>query len=123
MSKVLAQAQPPAQDLNLPGCTPGENGLNLVDCYRLNGQTTVGEVYSEPTTIVNLVVRNLFVISGVFLFILVIYAGFQFLQDTSKGKDTARDIATTALIGFIIMFAAYWILQIVKVVTGVDVGI
>lgn len=102
-------------------CVPGETNVDLTKCYSLNSQQTVGDVYDTPATLTNIVVRNLFVISGIVLFILVFYAGWLFITNESKGKEEAKNIMTAVLIGFILMFSAYWIIQIIKVITGADI--
>ena len=101
-------------------CDSGATGLDLTKCLQLNGTQTVGDVYGTPAFLINLIVRNLFVIAGVIIFILIIVAGWKYLTQGSKGPDEAKSIFEAALAGMIIMFAAYWILQIVKVVTGID---
>jgi len=70
---------------------------------------------------VNLIVRNIFVIAGILLFFLIIYAGFLFITGNVKGKEKAKEVLEAALIGFLVMFGAFWILQIIKVVTGTDI--
>lgn len=119
---LISQAPPPPGDLNLPGCDPGSNTLDLTNCLRLSGTQTVGDVYSTPAVLIDLIVRNLFPIAGVILFVMIIFAGFQYITNP-KGPDEARSILEAAIIGLIIMFAAYWILQIVKIITGANVGI
>lgn len=104
-------------------CDPGKDGLKLTDCFYLNPstKTTVGSVYGTPTVLINLIVRNLFVLAGIILFLMIIYSGYQFISGGAKGHEQAKNTMTTAISGFIVMFAAYWILQIVKVVTGADI--
>jgi hypothetical protein len=104
-------------------CDPGKDGLKLTDCFYLNptSKTTVGAVYNTPTVLINLIVRNLFVVAGIILFFLIIYSGYQFISGGVKGQEQAKTTMTTAIGGFIVMFAAYWILQIIKVVTGADI--
>lgn len=104
-------------------CDGGAKGVNLGDCLQLSNGVPVSEVYDSPAFLVNLFVRNLFVIGGVIIFIMVFYAGFKFIQDDTKGKDEAKKILTAAIVGAITMFSAYWILQIVQVLTGVNVGL
>jgi hypothetical protein len=104
-------------------CDPGGAGINLGDCLQLGNGVPVSVVYDSPAFLVNLFVRNLFVIGGVIIFLMVFYAGFKFIQDDTKGKDEAKKILTASIIGIITMFSAYWILQIVQVLTGVDVGL
>ena len=104
-------------------CDSSKGGIVLGECLQLSCGVPVADVYDSPAFLVNLIVRNVFVIGGIVIYILIFYAGFKFIQDTSKGKEEAQKIITAALIGAITMFSAYWILQIVQVLTGVDVGL
>lgn len=105
-----------------PGGANGTEGFKLSDCYLLNAKgDTVESVYTDPGMLVNLIVRNLFIIAGVIFFIMMIMAGYQFISGGTKGADQARQMMTTAVAGLIVMFAAFWILQIVKLVTGAEI--
>ncbi len=107
---------------NLNTCAPGaEEGVDLFGCFFLNRNETVRGVYNEPSTLVNLIVNNIFVFAGVIIFGLTIYSGFQFVSGGSKGIDNAKQTMTTALIGFLMMFAAYWVVQIIEAMTGVSI--
>lgn len=110
-----------AQLPGLPGCNPGQEQLNLNDCYRLGENQTVGDVYSSPAFLVNLIVRNLFVIGGIILLVMIVYAGFLFISKGTKGQEEAKNIVTSALAGFLLMFAAFWILQLIRIITGADI--
>ncbi len=104
------------------GCNPASGELNLVDCLILNPEkgNTVKEVYGTPAVIVNVIVRNLFVLGGIVLFLMIIVAGLKFaMSPESKGKEDAKNIAQGAGIGFLIMFSAYWIIQILEILTGI----
>lgn len=87
---------------------------------KLADNPTVGETYGDFSVVVNLIVSNLFVVAGIIIFFLIIGAGFSYLKDTEKGKDDAKNLATGAVIGFLVMFSAYWIVQLFKLVTGID---
>jgi hypothetical protein len=102
-------------------CDTSQANLNLGDCYALNSTQTVGQVYTSPAVLVNLLVRNIFIIAGIILFFLIMYAGFLFITGNVKGKDKAKEVLQGAIIGFLVMFAAFWIVQIIKVVTGADI--
>lgn len=114
---VTTQTQNPIE-----GCDPSSAGLDLGNCYTvgIDQTTTVKSLFDTPADLVNLLVTNLFALSGLILLFFFIYAGFQYISDTSKGKDTAREILSTALKGFILMFCAYWIVQLAVFMTGVD---
>lgn len=103
-------------------CDPGaQGGINLGDCLTLKDGQTVSSVYDTPATLVNLVVRNLFTLGGIFLFLMVFYSGYKFISGGTKGKDEAKGVITTAFTGMIVMFAAYWIVQIVELIVGSEI--
>jgi hypothetical protein len=102
-------------------CLTSASGLNLGGCLEISPGQTIGETFSTPTDLINLVVRNLFVVAGVILFFMLLYSGFLFIQGGTKGKDQARTVMTTAVAGFLLMFSAYWVVQIIKVLTGADI--
>lgn len=101
------------------GCDPGQAGIDLSDCLTLgrNGQT-VAEVYTQPADIVNIIVRNLFILSGIIILFLIIYAGYQFIAKNAKGVDEAKSIMTAAVAGLVVMFVAYWIIKILETILG-----
>ena len=101
-------------------CEAGEAGVNLADCLTLADGSKVSEVYNQPTVLVNLLISNIFIVAGFILFFLLIVAGYKFISGASKGKDEAKEMLEAALVGFIIMFSAYWVIQIIKIVTGID---
>jgi len=111
----------PAYAATGDGCDPGDGGINLGTCLRLNNDTAIMDVYKEPAFLVNLIVRNLFVAAGIILFLLLILAGYKFLLGGKKGVDEAKTLATNAILGFVLMFAAYWIVQLIKILFGVEI--
>lgn len=104
-----------------PGCAPGVNNVDLTACFKLNPTQTVAQIYQQPTDLLNILVRNLFVIAGLILFVMILYAGFKFVEMGEKGKEEAKNVAETVLKGFIVMFAAYWIVRIVEIVIGQEI--
>ena len=99
-------------------------GINLGDHLTIfdgANEVKVSAKYTDFGFVVNLIVSNLFVIAGILIFFLVIGAGLSYLKDTDKGKDEAKNLITGAVIGFLVMFSAYWIVQIVKLLTGAEI--
>jgi capsular polysaccharide biosynthesis protein len=97
--------------------------LNLSNKITLESGKTVKEAFSKPADMVNLIIRVVFIASGIVLFALVVAAGFTLAMGSDSGNmDKAKTTLTGALTGFIIMFAAYWIMQIISMVTGANIG-
>ncbi len=75
--------------------------------------------------LVSLILSNAVAFAGVIMFFfflgcglgVIIGAGRNDPQTAEKGKQTV----TAAVIGFIIIFVAYWIIQLVEGVTGVNI--
>jgi len=109
----------PISGITIP-IDPGAENLDLVSTFVGGAGSTsqIANIYSTPASLVNVLIKNVFVIAGIILFITILWAGFKFIQSGAKGKDEAKSILTVAITGFIIMFAAYWIVQIIGIVTG-----
>lgn len=88
----------------------------------LKDGTPVKDVFNSTDDMLNLIVKVLFVGAGLVLFFMVIIAGFAMIQGGGKDNEKAKTTMTSAIVGFIIMFAAYWIMQIIQLLTGIDMG-
>ncbi len=94
----------------------------VLGCDAAGNCKTVGEKYKSLSDLVNLVVTNLFVFAGIFLLFLLILGGLSIIaSDSSKGVEEGKKKITSAIIGFLVMFSAYWIIQIVEFITGVTI--
>ncbi len=103
------------------GCNPGTDDFKLFDCLLLNSSgETVSDTYDTPATLVNIIVQNVFLLAGIILFLMIIFAGFKFaMSGQAAGKEGAKDIIKAVAIGFLVLFCSYWIIQIVEAVTGI----
>lgn len=61
-------------------------------------------------------------LAGIILFAMIVWGGFEMVIGSAdaKSKDAGRQRITAAVIGFILLFAAYWIAQLIQVVFGVQ---
>ena len=87
------------------------------------GGEPVADVYNTPADLINVILPNLFVFVGVLLLIYIFIAGFRMVTqpDNKKSPEEARKSLTFAIIGFLLLFASYWIMQILEVYTGVSI--
>ncbi len=117
IEKVLNFFSTPVQ----AACNPGSSSdFNIFDCLMLNSDDTVRETYETPAHLVNTIVQNVFLLAGIILFLMLIFAGFKFaMSGQAAGKEGAKDIVKAVSIGFLVLFCSYWIIQIVEAVTGI----
>ena len=118
LTAFLAIARP-----SLAVCDPGAGGIALGDCLKLSDDTEVQDKYTSVGFLINLIVRNAMIAASVLLFAILLFAAFRFISGGKKGAEEARKMIVAAVAGFFIMIAAYWIVQIVKVLTGADIPI
>lgn len=79
-------------------------------------------VADSPTTFLSAILPNIFTIAGMLLLVYLMAGGLMVIKSAgSEGKGKGKDAITNALVGFIIIFAAYWTIQIVQVITGIPI--
>ena len=105
MKSVLAQAI----DFNqLQQAIP-----SLAPMFQPGSPSSLGLIISE-------ILKYLFVIAGLILLFMLIYGGFHmmFAASDQKGLQEAKGKITNALMGFLLLFISYWLVQIVEAIFG-----
>ncbi|MBI4067416.1 hypothetical protein HY407_03460 [Candidatus Gottesmanbacteria bacterium] len=79
--------------------------------------------FNNLSSIINQAVPILFSIAGIALFIYLVWGGFDYLMSMGDPKkaEAGKNKITHAVVGFIIMFSSYWILQIVDALFGFNI--
>lgn len=78
------------------------------------------------SSLISFLLPRALLLGGIIFFGLIIFAGFQFFS--SAGSDDAQakmkwsEILTYGIIGLIIIFGAFWVLQIINVITNGALG-
>ncbi len=89
----------------------------------------IGDYFDSPFgktktlgDLVSLVLQAAFVLAGLIVIFLIIFAGYAMLlgAGNSDPQQTAksRQAATAAVVGFIVIFVAYWIVRLIEEVIG-----
>jgi uncharacterized membrane protein len=89
----------------------------------LFGNHPVDTYADQPVTaFISAILPNIFVFAGLILFAYLVFGGFLIITGggNPKSTDQGRQAITSAIIGFIVIFAAYWIIQIIGIVTGIN---
>jgi len=75
--------------------------------------------------IISTLLKNIYVLAGVLLFVLLIVGGFIFIigagQDNPEQAKKGKQALTAALLGFVIIFISYWIIRIIEILTGIKI--
>lgn len=79
---------------------------------------TFGEFFST-------ILFNVYAIAGVILLILLLFGGLSIIigagsQDSSKIQQGQKTL-TASLIGFVVIFTSYFIIQLIETLTGVQI--
>jgi len=79
-------------------------------------EATIGDVVSK-------LVPYLFVIAGLLLLVYLLYGGISLMLSGGDPKaiQAAKDKITGALIGFIIVFASFWIVELISRILGITI--
>ena len=95
-------------------------------------QVDIGSTFGSPIgqtvglgDLVSIILSNAIIFAGVIMVFLLIFGGISIIigagQDNPEAAARGKQAATTAVIGFIIIFAAYWIIQIIEAMTGLQI--
>ncbi len=82
-------------------------------------------VINEKTTIADFIVAlypYIFFAAGVLLLLYLIYGGIHFMISAGdpKGTQEAKGKITNALVGFLIVFVAYWVVRVIGLTLGLS---
>ena len=101
-----------AQSLNLPWDGEGSQEISGPEGFQFE---TIGQLISND------VIKYVFAAAGIGLLLMLIRAGFSFLTSAGDTKklEQGKQQLTFALVGFLVIFGAYWIVQILGKIFGI----
>lgn len=96
---------------------------NLGDCLTLQGGASIRSEYSTVSDLFNNIVPNIYLAAGLIIFFMILFGGFMIITNAGNADKTKEggQIITSAIIGLLIVFASYWIIQLIQVVTGIQI--
>jgi len=73
--------------------------------------------------ILSVIIKNVFVIASIILFIFIIIGGLGMIINAGNAEKQKQSNKTlsSAITGFIIMMTAYWLIKIIEILTGVQI--
>lgn len=93
----------------------------MVNFDQLNQKIGLNQNLNNLGAIINTVIPYLFGAAGLLLLLYLIWGGFSYMlsQGDPKAAESAKQKITNALIGFVIIFVAYWLVQLLGMILGV----
>lgn len=89
------------------------------------GSNSVSSQYPTISVLISIILKNGLTVISILLLALLIFGGVTFIigagSDDAKKAQQAKGAITNALIGFAIVFLAFFIIQIIEVLTGLDI--
>jgi hypothetical protein len=101
---------------------PNNDFFDSLNPLKLEGNNTIAADLSTPGGIVSRLLLFLFPIAGLILFAMIVWGGFEILSGSvqgSKGIEAGKNRITAAIVGFLLLFATYWMAQIIEVIFGI----
>ena len=99
--------------------------VNIGENIDMGTGRSVSQTFPDIGTIISLLLKNSLAIAGVILLGLLIFGGLKFIMSAgsndAKKAAEAKTIITDAIIGFAVVFCAYFIVQIIQLITGVPI--
>lgn len=82
-------------------------------------------IFETPGAFISTAFPLLFTIGGLILFVMLVWGSLEvfFAAGSAKLADSGKKRITSALIGFILLFSAFWIGQIISTIFGIDFGL
>ncbi|MCL4200765.1 hypothetical protein KJZ67_05540 [Patescibacteria group bacterium] len=73
--------------------------------------------------LVTAIVKNAFMLAGILSFILLIFGGFNVIVAAGDAKKAqqGKTALTGAIAGLLIVLGSFWIIQIIEVITGLNI--
>lgn len=101
--------------------------VDIGKSFQLAPGRMVGDVpaYSSLGSFISAVLPTVFVVSGIILFILLVFGGLTMIMNAGSGDakkvEQGQQALTSALIGMALIFVAWWIIKIIEFLTGIRI--
>ncbi len=119
MADILAFSLPgiPGKPVPDPIGNNAPADLPKVGAGLFNSNQTIGQMITAFTPYI-------FAFAGIVLFVLFVSAGFTLLTAVgNKDKmQKGKSMMTSTIVGFVIIFLAYWIMQLLELIFGINLG-
>lgn len=116
----FCRATPPISPPGQPVTNDTFDALNPLTQF---GDPAVSATLQTPAGVINRALTFAFPIAGLILFLMIVWGGFEMISGATnkKSMDQGKQRITAAVIGFLLLFVAYWLIKVVEAVFGVKI--
>ncbi len=98
--------------------------INIGDTFLNDASQNLADPVSVGTKYVSAIISGAISIAGIILLFILIGGGIAMIKGAGKSDpktmEQGKQAATSALIGFIVVFSAYWIVKLIESITGLS---
>jgi hypothetical protein len=91
----------------------------------IQGISTTFSSYNNFGDLISVIVRNVMMIAGVISLFFLVMGGFSVIMAAgggdSKKMESGKKTMTSAVIGLLLIFLSFWIVQIIGAITGINI--
>lgn len=100
--------------------------INIGDAFKLKGGKGIGDVFSPDVGvrgIITALLPTILIIAGLILLFLIVGGGIAYIlaAGNTEAQQKSKGVITNAVVGFLLIFGAYWLIQIIEVIFGISI--
>lgn len=99
--------------------------IDLGQNFWLGDNKPITGTYTSFGAFISAVLPNVYVVASIILFFSMVIGGIIYIKNAGSGDEEGvkkgQQTVTAALIGFLIIFLSYWIIQLVEIITGLQI--
>ena len=100
--------------------------IDIGDAFKIAGDQGISDPasgYKDIGTFLSSILPNVYIAAGLILLLLLIFGGLMTIINSGnpEAQEKGKNALTAAIIGFVLIFASYWIIQIIQVLTGINI--
>ncbi|MDD3679241.1 MAG: hypothetical protein PHX72_00040 [Candidatus Shapirobacteria bacterium] len=95
--------------------------------FKITPNMGIGEAnqFRSIGGLISTVLPNVYLLAGLILLFFLIFGGLAVILGAGKGNqeqvEKGKKVLTGTLIGFLVVFASFWVVQILGIITGVKI--
>ena len=99
--------------------------IDIGQQFTLKGNKGIGSIqaFTSLRAFISTILPNVFIVAGIILIFFIIGSGIGIITSAGnpEAQQKSKGTLTAAVVGFLLIFASWWIIQIIQVLTAVPI--